>query len=83
MPNREALKRHAGLVDQMATKLGVDLESAAIEGDISIDQISDAVIRCTDCPNPSHCQSFLNHPQPTNQMPEYCRNQELLSKLIP
>jgi len=83
MPNRETLKRHAGLVDQMATKLGVDLENAAIDGQISIDQISDAVIKCTDCPNPCHCQSFLDHPYPASRTPEYCRNQELLSTLVP
>ncbi|WP_170758457.1 DUF6455 family protein [Ruegeria lacuscaerulensis] len=83
MHKRETLKHHAALVDQMATKLGVDLESAALSGDISIDQISDAVIRCTDCPNPGHCQNFLNHPQPASRTPEYCRNQEMLSKLAP
>ncbi|WP_037308408.1 DUF6455 family protein [Ruegeria halocynthiae] len=80
---QETLKRHAGMVDQMATKLGVDLQSAAIEGEVSIDQLSDAVLRCTDCPNPGHCQSFLNRPDPARQAPEYCRNQELLTKLIP
>ena len=67
MPNREVLKLHAGLVDRMATKLGVDLQEAAIDGDVSIDQLSDAVLNCTDCPNPGHCQRFLD--QPTQAWP--------------
>ncbi|SLN22064.1 DUF6455 family protein [Ruegeria meonggei] len=83
MPNRETLRLHAGLVDRMATKLGVDLENAAIGGDVSIDEISDAVIRCTDCPNPGHCQAFLDRDEIAQRTPEYCRNQDLLSKLIP
>lgn len=83
MPNRETLRLHAGLFDRMATKLGVDLESAAIDGDVSIDQISDAVIRCTDCPNPAYCQAFLDHSEVAQRTPEYCRNQDLLRKLMP
>ncbi|WP_281994965.1 DUF6455 family protein [Ruegeria faecimaris] len=83
MPDRETLRHHAGLFDRMAGKLGVDLQESAIAGHISVDQITDAVLRCTDCPNPGHCQSFLNQPVLAAQTPEYCRNQDLLSKLIP
>ncbi|WP_170374306.1 MULTISPECIES: DUF6455 family protein [Ruegeria] len=83
MPDQEVLKFHAGLVDQMATKLGVDLQQSAIEGDVSIDQLSDAVLRCTGCANPNHCQSFLQQPAQAGQTPEYCRNQEMLRKLQP
>ncbi|WP_302479265.1 DUF6455 family protein [Ruegeria arenilitoris] len=83
MPNREALKLHAGLVDRMASKLGVDLQEAAIGGDVSVDQLSDAVLSCTDCPNPGHCQQFLEQSTSAARTPEYCRNQELLNKLIP
>jgi hypothetical protein len=83
MPNREVLKLHAGLVDRMASKLGLDLQEAAIDGDVSIDQLSDAVLSCTDCPNPGHCQRFLDQPAFAARTPEYCRNQELLNKLMP
>ena len=83
MANRETLKHHAGLVDRMATKLGVDLQQSAIDGDVLIDELTDAVLRCTDCSNPSHCQSFLSQPVQVDRTPEYCRNQDLLSKLIP
>ncbi|MFY2825734.1 DUF6455 family protein [Ruegeria sp. MALMAid1280] len=77
------LKLHAGLVDRMASKLGVDLQEAAIGGDVSIDQLSDAVLNCTDCPNPGHCQRFLDQPAVVARAPEYCRNQGLLNKLAP
>ncbi|WP_170325894.1 DUF6455 family protein [Ruegeria arenilitoris] len=83
MPNREVLKLHAGLVDRMASKLGVDLQEAAIGGDVSIDQLSDAVLNCTDCPNPGHCLRFLDQPTLVSRTPEYCRNQELLGRLAP
>jgi len=83
MPNRDVLKHHAGLVDRMATKLGVDLQQATIDGDVLIDELTDAVLRCTDCPNPNHCQSFLTQPVPADRTPEYCRNRDLLSKLVP
>ncbi|CUJ85072.1 hypothetical protein RUE5091_00294 [Ruegeria denitrificans] len=83
MPDREVLKHHAGLVDRMATKLGVDLQQSAIDGDVSIDQLSDAVLRCTGCANPSHCQNFLRQPAQARQTPEYCRNRDLLRKLLP
>ena len=83
MAKRELLKHHAGLVDRMATKLGIDLQQSAIDGDVSIDDLSDAVLKCTGCPNPNHCQSFLGQPAKVDNTPEYCRNQELLGKLMP
>lgn len=83
MPSRETLRLHAGLVDDMARMLDIDLQEAAIEGGISIDQISDAVVRCADCPNPIHCQNLLQNADALDRAPEYCRNQELLHKLRP
>ncbi len=83
MHSRETLKKHAELVDRMANRVGVDLEDAAIRGDVSIDQISDAVLRCTGCANPDHCQSLLNRAEITGNTPEYCRNKPLFNQLIP
>ncbi len=83
MSHRETLKRHAGLVDEMATTLGVDLQEAALDGALRIDEISEAVLRCTGCPNPGHCESFLAETPAASRTPEYCRNQELLQRLIP
>ncbi len=83
MPSHETLRLHAGLVDDMARMLDIDLEEAAIGGSVSVDQISEAVLRCTDCPNPQHCRSLLSQATTARRAPEYCRNQELLHKLMP
>ncbi|WP_170409686.1 DUF6455 family protein [Ruegeria atlantica] len=81
MLGKDTLKRHAELVDQMATHVGVDLEDAALGGDVSIDQISNAVLRCSDCSNPDHCEQFLAHSSPDRKTPEYCRNAALFDRL--
>lgn len=83
MPSRNTLRLHAGLVDDMARMLDVDLEEAALGGQVSIDQISDAVLRCTDCPNPGHCGQVLAQAATLQQAPEYCQNREFLHKLMP
>lgn len=87
MPNREQLKRHASLVDRMASARGVDLEEQAMRGNVSIDEISDAVLSCTNCTNPEHCAGWLDAKEATNQpvsaFPSYCRNAELFAALAP
>lgn len=83
MSRREELRRHAALVDRMALKLGVDLQEAAIGGSVSIDEITDAVLRCTGCTNPDHCDRALVLQNSDGRPPEYCRNQELLARLAP
>ncbi|WP_170365507.1 DUF6455 family protein [Ruegeria arenilitoris] len=83
MSRREELRRHAALVDRMAQKLGVDLQEAAIGGSVSIDEITDAVLRCTGCTNPYHCDRALALQNGDGRPPEYCRNQDLLARLAP
>ncbi|EEX09989.1 conserved hypothetical protein [Ruegeria lacuscaerulensis ITI-1157] len=83
MPSREVLRRHADLLDRMATKLGVDLQSVAIAGDVSVDEISEAVLRCSGCPDPEHCAFRLRLQETSAEPPEYCRNRELLQGLMP
>lgn len=84
MPNAAKLKRHAEILDTMADTLGIDLQEAAICGAFPMGDISDAVLRCADCPNPGHCVQWLeNHPDGAQVTPEYCRNQEVLQGLRP
>ena len=64
-------------------KLGVDLQEAAIGGSVSIDEITDAVLRCTGCTNPYHCDRALALQNGDGRPPEYCRNQDLLARLAP
>ncbi|MDP5219283.1 DUF6455 family protein [Ruegeria sp. 2205SS24-7] len=83
MRSPKMLKRHASLVDRMARTVGVDLEESALRGDLAFDEIADAVIACTGCTNPTHCESWLAEKNSAESTPEYCRNTELLKRLMP
>ncbi|WP_425043454.1 DUF6455 family protein [Primorskyibacter sp. S87] len=82
MPDRATLKRHAHLLERMASTLKVDLQEEAIAGRVSIDGISDAVLRCTECPDPGHCVVWLSeHEAGSTDTPGFCRNRDLLRGL--
>ncbi|MFC3613970.1 DUF6455 family protein [Lutimaribacter marinistellae] len=83
MPSRDQIKHHAHLVDGMATTLGIDLQEAALNGDVSMDEVSEAVLSCTACTNPGHCAGWLEETRKAERTPEYCRNQDLFTRLIP
>ena len=84
MQSQETLKRHAALVDRMANALGVDLEEAVLRGDMPVDAVGDAVLRCTGCTNPQNCESWLpSSDEKRNAAPGYCRNNELWATLLP
>jgi hypothetical protein len=85
MRDQSVLKRHAALVDTMAQALGVDLQEAALEGVVSVDQLSDAVLRCTDCGQIGACDSWLDTRKtgvPEPRTPNYCRNAGLFRDLV-
>lgn len=84
MTERTVLKRHAELVDRMAVRLGIDLQEAALRGQLDIDQISDAVLNCTGCAEPFHCSAWLDDPSAgtTSRTPGYCRNRDLFARLV-
>ena len=75
------LRRHAILVDSMAGALGIDLEEAALRGELHMDEISDAVLRCVGCTNPEHCAHMLADTPKLTATPGYCRNRELMTRL--
>lgn len=81
MQDRDTLKRHAALVDRMAAALGIDLEEAALTGRVALDEISDAVLRCTGCSNPGHCEGWLAATVEAETPPGYCRNTDLMARL--
>ncbi|MBC6408195.1 MAG: hypothetical protein GDA40_08810 [Rhodobacteraceae bacterium] len=83
MQSPTVIKRHVDLVDRMADTLGVDLEEAALCGQVSSDEISDAVLRCTACSNPNHCDGWLASRDTADDAPAYCRNRDLLRSLKP
>lgn len=84
MQDRDTLKRHAALVDRMAQTLGVDLEEAALAGAMAMDEIAEAVLRCTGCADPAHCDSWLSQQRAgADRTPGYCRNKDLMARLRP
>ena len=84
MQDPRTLKRHAALVDDMAAVRGIDLEEKAMRGKIDVEDISDAVLRCTACSNPEHCSDWLEEQNGiAGSSPGYCRNADLFDKLAP
>lgn len=81
MLNRATLKKHAGLMDRMAGKLGLDLEESALRGDLSISEIEDAVLACTGCEKVGRCEHLLASEGIQESAPDYCRNAELFAGL--
>lgn len=83
MTGADKLKYHAGLVDKMAAALGVDLEEAMLRRDgPTIDDLTDAVLRCTKCPDPVHCAAWLmQRSGKVGDTPGYCLNRDTLRHL--
>lgn len=82
MASTDQLRKHAALVDRMASARGVDLEEAALRGRITPGEISDAVLSCTACTHPEDCQRWLDSgTDPEGAAPEYCRNADLFTDL--
>ena len=76
------LKRHADLMDRMATTLGLDLEEKALRGELPFDEIPDAVLRCTGCTGAGECEAWLKaHEAGSDETPAYCRNSALFKTL--
>lgn len=82
MQSPSTLKRHAALVDSMADARGVDLQEQALRGNVSTDEITDAVLSCTNCTSPEACTGWLaRQTQPSSTSPDYCRNTSLFDRL--
>ena len=80
MQSEKTLRRHAALVDEMATACGVDLEEAILRGKLTIPDLDDAVLACTGCTRPDACEARLA--QGVRGAPAYCRNAELFGELL-
>jgi hypothetical protein len=82
MTTNTTIKRHADLVDRMATARGVDLEQATMEGRLSFDRLTDAVLACTGCAHPGECEAWLGAQSGVAEAtPGYCRNADLFETL--
>ena len=81
MQSREVLKRHADLVDRMATTLGVDLEETMMRGQMLPDDLSDMVLRCTGCDDPDGCARWQAAHRRSDRPFPGCRNAEVFTRL--
>lgn len=82
MTNQMTLRRHADLVDRMATTLGLDLEEVMMAGQLQIDTLGDAVLACTGCSNPDGCSRWMaQQSHAAEAAPDMCRNADLFSTL--
>lgn len=82
MPGRTDFKRHAILVDHMASTLGLDLEEQMMRGKLTFSELDDAVLNCTGCTQPCACEAWLASRKGVAQVPPfYCRNAQLFEEL--
>ncbi|MBE0455183.1 DUF6455 family protein [Roseovarius autotrophicus] len=81
MQRTRTLKHHADLVDRMASAQGVDLEQKVMEGLLTPDDISTAVLACTGCSSPGDCEHWLASHETGAPAPSYCRNVELFEDI--
>ncbi|MEN9060948.1 DUF6455 family protein [Ponticoccus litoralis] len=82
MQSPSTLKRHAALVDDMASLQGLDLEEQMLRGTLSFSALEDAVLRCTGCTAPDRCAQWQAAHQGTRAAPpDYCRNAPLFASL--
>ncbi|MDX1784888.1 MAG: DUF6455 family protein [Roseovarius sp.] len=82
MTNPKTLRRHAELVDRMSRVVGLDLEEELMRGQMQIDTLGDAVLRCTGCSNAHGCDHWLAAQEgEADAPPEYCRNTEIFEAL--
>lgn len=83
MIEKEKLKQHAALFSKMAQAAGLETETALISGAwLSPGDISDAVLRCTQCAGVKHCERWLASVDTAdNAAPGFCRNRDLFAEL--
>ena len=77
------LSRDAGLLNEMADVLGVDLIDTAMAGKIGEAQLREAVANCAQCDSPTGCERWLNaHRTGANAPPVFCCNNDLWDLLV-
>lgn len=82
MTDRTTLKKHAVLLDTMSSTRGIDLQERALAGDVTIDEITDAVFACTNCTSPGACAKWLKlNEAGASHSPEYCENTDLFARM--
>lgn len=87
MPPHMTLRRHAALVDRMATALGLDLEEEVLRGRLASDALPEMVLRCTGCGDAAGCNATLSAHEAgdaaaaLSETPYFCRNAGIFDDL--
>lgn len=71
---------HARLVLRMADRQGLDLQEMIVRAEFTEEQLDDAIDGCMGCTQPAACKCALDSAGPSLEVPEYCRNADLLSR---
>jgi Family of unknown function (DUF6455) len=81
MAGKTQIEKHKKLMDQMADRLGSDLDEAELRGELAPGARNAMVLSCTNCASPEECQKWLAAHDSADQAPEFCRNGEALAAL--
>ncbi len=82
MPTDAHRAYHEHLLGRMADVLGVDLDVDLDLARISRADLMRAITRCSDCPDPSGCELWLDeHAAGADEAPALCRNKKMLEHL--
>ncbi len=75
-------KRHADLVDRMASARGIDLQEASMRAGLSPDDLADMVQRCAGCAHAGACAAWLDaRLGAVSKTPVFCRNADVFDAL--
>jgi len=81
MPYTKTVRRHVDLLEDVAGIFGMDLQEAAIRGALQMDEIAEAVLRCTGCPDPEACKILVQKSRgEVPKLPSFCRNTALFHR---
>ncbi|MEM8631336.1 MAG: DUF6455 family protein [Pseudomonadota bacterium] len=73
---------HERLSSAMVETLGLDLDKAAMRGDLGPEDQARIVRRCSACADADGCQAWLEgHGDGASEPPAYCRNTALFEAL--
>lgn len=81
MQGNRTRARHEALMTRMAETQGVDLDDAEFRGDLPPEMREDMILACTGCADPEACERHLADPDRAGDIPDYCRNRDILRGL--
>jgi|GEM_PF-4270129 len=75
------LSPHIYLFDEMAERLGKNLQLAVIEGKIDAEDIVEGVIRCGTCKRADVCAAHIAEVLDSKEPFDFCQNKDWFSEL--